>query len=327
MLVADYAFNSQQLAYTTSELFTHQSMGSFDVLLVYAYEKEEGELAFKTSKGARVQSKDKSVKSKYADGLLQINYKHPNGTTPISIQQDTTDLLVLVAGYDSATRWWAPIVDKKSQQRVLVHGPYLVRSVSIKDGTLSLRADIDETTDLQIVAPDLVTQFEWNGRSIVLKKSKEGIWQGRLHFEEPKVEYTNLSEAKWEYHAGSPESEPDFDDSNWIKASHLETNSITPHMTYPVLFADDYGFHTGSLWFRGTFNGSVDITGFNLTANTGTASAWVAWLNGKYLGGFESGNRAFTDLNDTLKTEGENVISLLVWTVGNADDWNAVCLP
>lgn len=74
---------------------------------------------------------------------------------------------------------------------------------------------------------------------------------------------------------------------------------------------------------RGKFNGSSTITGFNLTAISGDASAWMAWLNGEYLGGFEVGNQAFEDLNGTLKTDGENVISLLLWTTGHEDDWNA----
>lgn len=90
-----------------------------------------------------------------------------------------------------------------------------------------------------------------------------------------------------------------------------------------ALTREHSGFHTGCIWLRGTFNGSSEITGFNLTAFSGAASAWVAWLNGKYLGGFDIGNQAFTDLNGTLKTDGEkNVISLLLWTTGHEDDWN-----
>ena len=84
------------------------------------------------------------------------------------------------------------------------------------------------------------------------------------------------------------------------------------------------GFHTGSLWFRGTFNGSSEITGFNITAHSGAASAWVAYLNNEYLGGFDVGNHAFTDLNGTkINADGENVISLLLWTTGHEDDFNA----
>ena len=92
----------------------------------------------------------------------------------------------------------------------------------------------------------------------------------------------------------------------------------------PVFILLTIGFHTGCLWFRGTFNGSSEITGFNITAHSGAASAWTAYLNNEYLGGFDVGNHAFTDLNGTkIKADGENVISLLLWTTGHEDDFNA----
>ena len=81
------------------------------------------------------------------------------------------------------------------------------------------------------------------------------------------------------------------------------------------------GYHTGNIWFRGHFNGSSEITGFNLTAHSGSASAWIVHLNGHYLGGFDVGNQAFTNLNGTLiNPEGENVISILLWTTGHEED-------
>lgn len=77
------------------------------------------------------------------------------------------------------------------------------------------------------------------------------------------------------------------------------------------------GFHTGNLWFRGTFKGSSDITGLNVTAYSGDGSAWVAWLNGKYLGGYDVGSHVFENLN---LTDGDNVLSLLLWTTGHEED-------
>lgn len=81
------------------------------------------------------------------------------------------------------------------------------------------------------------------------------------------------------------------------------------------------GFHTGCIWFRGTFDGSSDITGLKITAVSGAGSAWLAWLNGEFLGGFDIGSQELTKLS-ALKTDGENVLSLLLWTTGHEDDWN-----
>ncbi|KAI7848004.1 glycoside hydrolase superfamily [Circinella umbellata] len=327
ILTTDYAFNSQHLVYSTSEIFTHQYVGSHDVIVVYAYEEEEGEFAIKI-KGdkSHVETDDDSVKSETKDGILQLTYTHPNGTAPVYISGGTEkDLLVLIAGYDSALRWWAPYIEEKKGERVLIHGPYLVRSAKKDESTIAFTGDIDETTDIQVVLPDGIKSITWNGEKVKLKKQdKHGIYTGTLEFKNPDIKFTDLTEATWKYKAASPETDPEFDDSEWVTADHHSTNSTTPYDTLPILYADDYGFHTGCLWFRGTFNGSSEITGFNITAHSGDASAWTAYLNNEYLGGFDVGNHAFTDLNGTkIKADGENVISLLLWTTGHEDDFYA----
>ncbi|KAI9497041.1 beta galactosidase [Zychaea mexicana] len=326
ILTSDYDFNSHHLVYSTSEIFTHQAMGSHDVILVYAYEEEDGEFAIKVKndKRVKVETEDESVSHSVDNGILTLNYKHPDGTTPIYISGAGKDLLVLVAGYSSATRWWAPITDAKKNERVLIQGPYLVRSAEVKGRTVAFKGDIDETTDIQIVAPESIRSFTWNGKEISMSPTGHGTWSGTLDFGNPEVKYTDLSEATWKYSPGAPESQPDFDDSDWIKANRTKSNSVTIPDTWPILYADDYGYHTGNIWFRGTFQGTSQITGFNLTCHSGAASAWIVWLNGHYLGGFDVGNQDFTNLNGTLiDPEGENIISILLWTTGHEDDWNA----
>lgn len=58
-----------------------------------------------------------------------------------------------------------------------------------------------------------------------------------------------------------------------------------------------------------------------MTAVSGAGSAWVAWLNGEYLGGFNVSNQVFSNVS-SLRSVGKNVISLLLWTTGHEDDWN-----
>ncbi|ORZ03961.1 glycoside hydrolase superfamily [Syncephalastrum racemosum] len=315
ILVADYDFESQHLVYSTSEIFTHQSLGKMDVIVVYAYEGEDGEFALKAANGS-AKATDGDITTSSADGVLQINYKHPNGTMPIEVTgAGDKDLLLLVAGYNSATRWWAPEVS--ARERVLIQGPYLVRDAKVSGSTLSFTGDIDATTDILVVAPDNVRSFRWNNKSVKLQKQSNGIWKGTLTFDKPNIQITDLSKATWKYKAGSPETAPDFDDSTWMVADHQDTNATVAPETKPVLYADDYGFHTGNLWFRGTFKGSSDITGLNVTAYSGDGSAWVAWLNGKYLGGYDVGSQVFKDLD---LTDDDNVLSLLLWTTGHEED-------
>lgn len=217
-------------------------MGSHDVMVVYAYEDQEGEFALKVSKDdVKINTKDDSVSHSVKDDVLLINYKHNNGTTPIYISGGSDqDLLLLVAGYTSATRWWAPIV-KDSKDRVLIHGPYLVRGASISGSTLAFTGDVDETTEIQVVAPENIESFTWNDKELKLQKTEHGTWTGTIEFKDPKLDIPDLTKAEWKYSEASPEINPDFDDSSWITANHLQTNSVTIPDTWPVLFADDYG--------------------------------------------------------------------------------------
>lgn len=239
ILVADYDFESQHLVYSTSEIFTHQSLGKTDVMLVYAYEDEDGEVALKATNGS-AKATDGDITTSSADGIFQINYKHPNGTMPIQVTgAGDKDLLLLVAGYDSATRWWAPEIS--TDARVLIQGPYLVRDAKVSGSTLSFTGDIDATTDILVVAPDNVDTFQWNGKKVELQKQSDNLWKGTLTFDKPNLEISDLSKATWKYKAASPETAPDFDDSTWVDADHQDTNATVAPETKPVLYADDYG--------------------------------------------------------------------------------------
>ena len=63
-----------------------------------------------------------------------------------------------------------------------------------------------------------------------------------------------------------------------------------------MLFADDYGFHTGSTWYRGRFTGTGKETGITLsTQSGGGAAASSVWLNGTFLGSSTSdGQKTYT---------------------------------
>lgn len=52
----------------------------------------------------------------------------------------------------------------------------------------------------------------------------------------------------------------------------------------------------------------------------GSGSAWVAWLNGQYLGGVTQDSNTFKLNSSVLQTGKENVLSLLMWTTGHEED-------
>jgi beta-galactosidase len=241
IITTSYDFGSQHLLYSTSEIFTHFQQDSRDVMLVYAYEGEDGEFAI-TSSSQKVQTygQDASVSSSLAKNVLQINYKHPDGTIFISASgKQGKDLLLLVSGYASATKWWAPQTSKG--QTVLVSGPYLVRSAEIQGSRLVLTGDTDAATDLEIVVPSAVHQITWNGVNVLVKATQYGTLTGKIAGPRQEIQIPDLTKAIWKYSPASPETSNNFDDSKWVVADHQTTKNPFPPKTLPVLYADDYG--------------------------------------------------------------------------------------
>ena len=58
----------------------------------------------------------------------------------------------------------------------------------------------------------------------------------------------------WRFRFETPEAQPFYNDSTWTLADHPTTTNPTPPVTTPVLYADDYGFHHGFIWYRGHFH-------------------------------------------------------------------------
>ncbi|KAG2179941.1 hypothetical protein INT43_003728 [Umbelopsis isabellina] len=320
IITTSYEFGSQHLLYSTSEIFTHFSQDSQDVMLVYAYEGEDGEFAITSSSDKiSVNGTNAGVTSALNGTTLQINYQHPNGTTYINAAgQKGKDVLLVVAGYDAATKWWAPVTS--SGKTVMIQGPYLVRSAEIQGTRLAFTGDTESTTSIEIVASKEIRSVTWNGINISVKRTSYGTLTGKISGP-VKINLPDLTKSTWKYSPASPETNTTFDDSKWVNADHMTTNNpkLTP-TTLPVLYADDYGYHFGSLWFRGSFNATSEITGLSVNATMGSGSAWVAWLNGQYLGGITQDSYTFKLNSSDLQSGKENVLSLLMWTTGHEEE-------
>jgi len=112
--------------------------------------------------------------------------------------------------------------------------------------------------------------------------------------------------------AGSPETAPGFGDSSWTVADHMTTSNLTVPVTLPVLYADDYGFHQGDIWYRGHFTATGTETAINLTGDTGNHGVYAVWLNGTYLGSSGNGPARFAFPAGVVKPGGDNVIAVLL---------------
>ena len=99
------------------------------------------------------------------------------------------------------------------------------------------------------------------------------------------ISLPDLSKATWRYAPELPEAQPGFDDSGWQLSDKTTTTSTTrPPAGQPVLTADDYGFHQGDVWYRGTYTGASTAQTITLRYGGGGAGMLQAWLDGIYLG-------------------------------------------
>jgi hypothetical protein len=150
-----------------------------------------------------------------------------------------------------------------------------------------------------------VERLTWNGREV------HGLVAGPRPVRLPAL-------TDWRYQFETPEARPGFDDSGWTVADHTTTNGPAPP-TLPVLYADDYGFHHGMVWYRGHFTGTGAETAVNVTCGTGTAGICSAWLNGVYLGvsGNGGGAQTFAIPAGVVQAGADDVVSVLVEDMGH----------
>ena len=157
----------------------------------------------------------------------------------------------------------------------------------------------------------------WNGSPVAVKRTSSGSVTGVLPTAKP-VRLPDLT--GWRQQQESPEAQPGFDDSSWQVATKTSTNSKTPPASLPVLFADDYGFHTGNTWYRGHFTASGKETGIGLTNQSGGHAGDISvWLNGTFLGSARGdGRHDFTFPPGSLKS-GDNELSVLTVDMGHEE--------
>src|SRR6202020_172034 len=111
--------------------------------------------------------------------------------------------------------------------------------------------------------------------------------------------------------------------SRWPVANPSVTVLAFQPTSTPVLYAQDYGFDHGFVWYRGHFTGTGHETAVSLTADTGPFGSFAVWLNGHYLGSASTAT-APQSMSDTpvsktfsvpaglVRSGADNVISVLV---------------
>jgi beta-galactosidase GanA len=331
-LVADYDMDGQHLVYSTSELMTHFAQGTGDVALFYGRDGEDGEtvLRYADKPVVRVLSGTVSTTWDASTGDLRLDYVH-NGLAQVRLSGGgRPTLTLLLADTTTAGSFWR---QDTAAGAVLEQGPELVRSATIHGATLSLTGDTSARTTLQVWAPPRVHVVRFDGRLAAVAHggmtAVSAPIGGRLPGPAP-ISLPDLSTARWHYAPESPEAQPSFDDSTWETADKTTTTSTTPPPAgQPVLTADDYGFHQGDVWYRGTYSGASAARTITLRYGGGGAGLLQAWLDGVYLGqnvlssGVSSppttGSVTFA-IPAELQTDGTHTLAVMVRNDGRNED-------
>ncbi len=310
LLIAGYDMDGQRLQYSTSELMTHARIGDRDVALLYGRAGEDGETVLRYADRPRVTVEAGAVQTTWdADRHdLRLNYVHdglarvliePAGGRPLELLLATDEVAAQLWRFDTAAG------------AVLVRGPELVRSAAYAHGTLALTGDTTAPTRVEVIAARAVRSVTWNGRG-----ARAAMLPGPAPVHLPALTH-------WRYKAETPEAQPGFDDGRWTLAAKTTTNNPSQPAAPPVLYADEYGFHHGDVWYRGHFRAHGDEEGVSLSAITGRAGTYSAWLDGRFLGSSDDPTHRFDFPAGTVRAGADNVLSVLVENMGHNEDFNA----
>jgi len=320
LILASYTLNGVRLVHTTSHLMTSTAK----LTLLAGPTGDEGEIVLSYPGQPQVTGTTASYDSSTGD--LLISYTH-SGLAAVTVTPASgSPLTLLIADDNTAATIWC-------DGDVIVAGPALLRSAEIRGRELWLTGDTSAPTDILAWAPARVTGMRWNGRRVATKPGLAGALAASLGGP-PQIMLPAL--ANWRYADENPESGPAFDDSAWTLAAATTSNSITPVPSgQPVLFADDYGFHYGDVWYRGSWSGDAGPS-VSLAYQGGTVGCLQAWLDGAYLGfsrlptpataqanvGLWSATPTFA-IPAPVQVSGDHVLAVLVRPMSHQEDGGA----
>ncbi|MEU9643476.1 beta-galactosidase [Streptomyces sp. NPDC048188] len=203
--------------------------------------------------------------------------------TRVRVRSGDSDrtLLLLLADDAASLRLW-PF--ETPSGRILVRGPELLRDAALEGSVVRLTGDTVGERELEVWAPPGITDVTWNGARV---QSGLGRAQSLMTvWPLPGVPELVLPALDgWRRRTENFESEPGYGDEGWTVAGRRTSHSTTPVPDgQPVLFADDYGFHYGDVWYRGRLTGASGAESVSLSYRTGAHGLLMAWLDGEPLG-------------------------------------------
>lgn len=204
-----------------------------------------------------------------------------------------------------------------------------MRTANVDGNALSLTGDMNSTIPIEIIggAPSTLSKLTFNGEDVGFQVDNDGIIKtGEINYPKPKTYIPKLNELKWKYIDALPELQSSYLDSAWTRANLNKTyNSLRRLSTPTSLYASDYGYHSGTLLYRGHFTATGAEKSLYLFTQGGSAFGASAWINGTFLGSWRgydaatNGNSTFTLPN--LVQGKQYVITVVIDHMGLDENW------
>jgi hypothetical protein len=215
------------------------------------------------------------------------------------------------------------------QNPIIVKGGYLVRSVATSGSTLAITGDLNNTASFEIIAPAAVSStVTFNGVPLTLEKTSYGSLTATRAAVLPSVTLPNLSTLAWTSANSLPEISANYSDAAWTVASNTTTVNPVKPGTPVVLYAGDYGYHTGNILWRAHFTATGSETGFTTNIWGGSAFAYSVWLDSTFIGSWEgdavhSSYQSSFNFPSALAKGSAHVLTILQDHMGYEEDWTA----
>lgn len=331
--VTDYDLGGIDLIYSSAEIMTWKKSGSKTVLLLYGGADETHEFAVPSSLGG-VTVEGSGVKHSSTNGTTTVNWQVSPTRRVVSFGQK---LEVYLLWRNDAYNYFVlelpaaePIGNYSSSTKsaVVAKGGYLLRTASVTGNTISLTGDINATTDLEIISgqPQGSSNVYYNGKRLTNIRSANGRLSATIPFTAPAINVPSLPTLEWKYLDSLPEIQSNYSDALWTAADHTTTpNTLRPLTTPTSLYAGDYGYHTGSLLYRGHFTATGNESTLMVGTQAGAGYGHSIFIGSTFVGSWP-GNNAVSAYNQTVTLPSlvrgkKYVITVVIDHMGTETNW------
>ena len=217
-------------------------------MLLYGGPGERHEMSVVTNASAQL-LEGSPVTSLSANGTLILNWATLSERRIVQVDMMYCYLLDRNPAYN----YWVPKISSTLSSVIVLAG-YLVRTAFVEGTAVHITGDFNATTAVEIIgAPESTKDLHINGDKVSFSVDQHGVWSTTVTYVAPAISFPTLEALNWNYIDSLPEIQAEYDDSLWTNADYSTFNNPRNLTTPTSLYSSDYGFHYGTILYRGQF--------------------------------------------------------------------------